>query len=104
MKITRFTNGSGLTNIARASKSRVSGSSSARPNGTFRKIVPKASATIDHSHLGQEAALAVADHDHLVERRVLALGIDVLAHRDERFPQTHRRQRDGIATVIEEEP
>ncbi len=41
MKITRFTNGSGLTNSARASRSRVSGSSFALSNGTLVKLSQK---------------------------------------------------------------
>ena len=69
-----------------------------------RDIVPEAIAAIDDHHLRQETSLAMADQYHLIERSVPSLGIDVLAHSLERFPQTHRRQRDRIAAVINEEP
>src|SRR5258708_23764615 len=69
-----------------------------------RDVVPEAIPAIDDHHFRQEPALAVADHYHLVERRVLSLGIDGLAHSDERFTQTHLRQHDRIAAVIEQEP
>ena len=79
MKMTRVTNGSGLTKIARAARSRVSGSSSALSNGTLVRSVPKASSAIDHRHLSEEPALAVTYDDHIIEGWVLAIGIDVLA-------------------------
>ena len=91
MKITRVTNGSGLKNIVRAAKSRVSGSSSAFVKRNRRDIVPEAIAAIDDHHLGQEPALAVADHNHLVKRRVLSLGIDAFAHRLRAIPANASR-------------
>src|ERR1700730_4980509 len=70
----------------------------------LRKVVPEASAAIDDRHLREETSLAVADDDHLVKDGILATGIDVLTHGYERFAQTHRRQRDGIAAIVDEEP
>src|SRR5262249_21366789 len=67
-------------------------------------VAPETIAAIDNHHFGQKTTLAMTDYYHLAKRRVLSLGIDVPSHRLERLAQPHRRQDDGIAAVVNEEP
>ena len=66
--------------------------------------VPELRPAVDRGHLRQQPPLAVADHHHAAERRILALGIELLHRGRQGRPQPTRRVANGVPRVVEKDP